>query len=144
MPIQNQVDQARELANQFKKQGHFDKLKFDILSRESNIKTKGNGISSGSLETILKDLTTSIVKDMVYKDEELIFKNRGPTSALLEAQLLKDDYKKFTEDKNGIDLNKYLQSCISDPALYEIVYNELAQLAIKENIMVANNINGNE
>ena len=68
MPIQNQVDQARELANQFKKQGHFDKLKFDILSRESNIKTKGNGISSGSLETILKDLTTSIVKDMVYKD----------------------------------------------------------------------------
>lgn len=144
MPVQNQVDQARELANQFKKQGHFDKLKSGILSRESNIKTKENVAIPGSLETVLKNVTTSIVKDMVSKDEDLIFKNRGPTSALLEAQLLKDDYKKFGEGKNGIELNRYLQSCINDPDLYETVYKELAQLASKENIIVTNTSNDSQ
>lgn len=141
MTVQNQVDQARELANQFKKQGLFDKLKLEIISRKSNIVTRENGTLSDSLETVLKNLTTSIVKEMVYKDEDLIFKNRGPTSALLEAQLLKDDYKRLNEGKDGIDLNKYLQSCINDPALYDIVYKELEELAAKENITVNNSCN---
>ncbi|KAK5780771.1 Shg1p PWA37_003424 [Arxiozyma heterogenica] len=144
MLVQNQVDQARELANQFKKQGHFDKLKSEILSRESNIKTKENVTVPGSLETVLKNVTTSIVKDMVSKDEDLIFKNRGSTSALLEAQLLKDDYKKFGEGKNGIELNRYLQSCINDPDLYETIYKELAQLVSKENIIVTNTPNNSQ
>lgn len=55
---------------------------------------------------------------MVCKDDDLISKNRGPTSALLAAQLLKITIKRFSEGKDGIDLSKYLQSCISVPALY--------------------------
>lgn len=130
----NQVDQARELAEQFKKQGYFDRLKSEILSRDSNIITNGNVRSSESLEKILKDLTTSTVKDMVNKDEELIFKNRGPTSALVEAQLLKNNYRKFNEGQNGIDLNRYLEGCMQDPALGDPVHKEIQQLAVKENI----------
>ncbi|CAL9731754.1 COMPASS component Shg1p [Monosporozyma unispora] len=130
----NQVDQARELAEQFKKQGYFDRLKSEILSRDSNIITNGNVRSSESLEKILKDLTTSTVKDMVNKDEELIFKNRGPTSALVEAQLLKNNYRKFNEGQNGIDLNRYLEGCMQDPALGDTVHKEIQQLAVKENI----------
>lgn len=135
----NQRDQARDLAELFKKQGYFDKLKSEILSRQSNIITNGNERSSDSLEKLLKRLTTDMVKDMVNRDEELLFKNRGPTSALLEAQILKDNYKKLSEGKDGVDLNGYLEGCTHDPALQDTVYKGLEQVASQENITVESN-----
>ncbi|CAL9736265.1 COMPASS component Shg1p [Monosporozyma servazzii] len=137
----SQADQARELAEHFKKHGYFDRLKSEILSRESNIITNGNVRSSESLEKILKELTAITVKDMVEKDEELIFKNRGPTSALVEAQLLKDNYKKFNEHEDGIDLSRYLSGCLQDPSLYDTIYKEMDQLSAKEHITVDNSAN---
>lgn len=137
----NQVDPARELAEQFKKQGYFDRLKSEILSRESNIITNENVRSSESLEKILKDLTAATVKNMVEQDEELIFKNRGPTSALVEAQLLKNNYKKFSEHENGIDLTRYINGCLQDPSLYDTIYKEMEQLSAKEQITVENSAN---
>lgn len=93
----NQEDSKR-LSDKYKKEGHFDKLKREILSNPWN-STEEN---SESFEQALRKRVASTVKEMVNEDEELIFKNRGLTSALIESQLVKDNYLKLGSKMEGI------------------------------------------
>lgn len=93
----NQEDSKR-LSDKYKKEGHFDKLKREILSNPWN-NTEEN---SESFEQALRKRVASTVKEMVNEDEELIFKNRGLTSALIESQLVKDNYLKLGSKMEGI------------------------------------------
>lgn len=59
---------------------------------------------------------------MVKNDETLIFKNRGSTSALIEAQLFKDGYEKLNNEE--FDLEKFIDQ--------ETIDNKGLQQRIKE------------
>ncbi|CAI4283118.1 BCN_G0004710.mRNA.1.CDS.1 [Saccharomyces cerevisiae] len=126
----NQEDSKR-LSDKYKKEGHFDKLKREILSNPWN-DTEEN---SESFEQALRKRVASTVKEMVNEDEELIFKNRGLTSALIESQLVKDNYLKLgskMEGDNGdgekkFDLDVYVRSKLQDPKLLEMIKGQLQE-----------------
>ena len=91
--------------------------------------------NSESFEQALRKRVASTVKEMVNEDEELIFKNRGLTSALIESQLVKDNYLKLgskMEGDNGdgekkFDLDVYVRSKLQDPKLLEMIKGQLQE-----------------
>lgn len=113
----NEYDPAKELTDNFKKKGHFDKIKQEIVVKE--LSKDGNG---GTVEQFVKQRVTQIVNGMVKNDETLIFKNRGSTSALIEAQLFKDGYEKLNNEE--FDLEKFIDQ--------ETIDNKGLQQRIKE------------
>lgn len=114
------IDEARKLADQFKREGYLDKLKQEILSKEWD-----QNNSNKTVEQIIRTKVSTVVKNMVNEDENLIFKNRGSTSALIEAQLFKEGYKKLTDNDDGIKLDEYMHSTLHDPMLIEQIEKNL-------------------
>lgn len=117
------IDEARKVADEFKKEGHFDKLKQDILSQELR-----GGDVQGTIEQVIRDKVATVVKDMVAEDENLIFKNRGSTSALIESQIFKDGYKKLGEGQNGVNVEDYIHDTLNDPLLSSRIKEKLQQM----------------
>lgn len=113
----NEYDPAKELTDNFKKKGYFDKIKQEIVVKE--LSKDGNG---GTVEQFVKQRVAQIVNGMVKNDETLIFKNRGSTSALIEAQLFKDGYEKLNNEE--FDLEKFIDQ--------ETIDNKALQQRIKE------------
>ncbi|CCH61006.1 hypothetical protein TBLA_0D05120 [Henningerozyma blattae CBS 6284] len=111
------IDPAQQLVIDFKRQGHFDKLKNQILS--NNIENDQN------IQDLIKLKIIEIVNQMVSKDESLIFKNRGINSALIESKIIKDDYKLLQNNETendstkNIDLNKFINDSLNDSTLYD-------------------------
>ncbi|CCC68814.1 hypothetical protein NCAS_0B07300 [Naumovozyma castellii] len=127
------IDRAKELAEEFKRQGFLDKLKHDILSQNWNKdESTDNTIEAVNLQEAIRNKVMATVNEMVKNDENLIFKNRGTTSALIEAQLFKDKYKKLAEGDDGVPLDKYIQMTLSDPKLEEGIKRNLATIAADE------------
>lgn len=114
-------DEPRDLTEQFKKAGNFDRLKLEILSR----KVSG---SDKTLQVALKESVAAIVNQLVSEDEEILFKNRGSTSALIEAQLMKRNYEKIANAPSGIDIEKFVNEALADPELLEKIENEVAEM----------------
>lgn len=117
---------AVKLAELFKKQGHLDKLKNEIL-RTKLEDSKDSQISQTFDETVKKTVTET-VKQMVSEDENMIFKNRGTTSALIETQVLKDEYVMLKNDQIGIDIQKFISEKLTDDSLRDEIRNELCKL----------------
>lgn len=112
-------DEARDLTEQFKKAGHFDKLKQEILSK--------NVVDSDkTLQEALKESVAQIVRELVGEDEEILFKNRGSTSALIEAQLMKSDYEKIKN--SGVDIEKFVNDALANTNLLEKIEGEVTQM----------------
>ncbi|CCD23498.1 Shg1p NDAI_0B04630 [Naumovozyma dairenensis CBS 421] len=130
--INVQTDPAKEFAEAFKKQGYFDQLKREILSKNwksNNDDDDGtNTTTSVTVEQTIKNKVADSVKDMVDKDPNLIFKNRGTTSALIEAQLFKDDYKKLSEGDNKILLTDFIQQTLNDQELTDGIISKLESI----------------
>lgn len=122
--MDSNVDEAKKLADEFKREGHFDKLKQQILSQELK-----PGVAETTIEQIIKRKVETIVKDMVVDDENLVFKNRGSTSALIESQLFKDNYKKLSEGDDGFNVDEYIQEQLNDTVLRSQVKEKLDALA---------------
>lgn len=118
-------DEARRLADEFKRKGYFDKLKHDILTQ--NYETADEPV-----EQAIKNNVAAVVRQMVVEDENLIFRNRGSTSALIEAQLFKQGYRKLGEGKNGIQLEEYLNTTLKDPQLIQDISDKLASMEQKQ------------
>ena len=86
---------------------------------------------------MLRDRVASVVKEMVNEDEDLIFKNRGLTSALIESQLVKDNYSKlnnknddnYGNDARKFELDAYIHSKLQDPELLEMIKKQLGEAA---------------
>lgn len=98
------LDPAKYLAETFKKEGHLDSLKNEILSQ--------NVEGDISLDEFIKSRVRDLVRDRVNEDESLIFKNRGTTTALLEGQLFKDGFKSL--NTSNIDVEKLLSDSLDD------------------------------
>ncbi|SCV05166.1 LANO_0H01508g1_1 [Lachancea nothofagi CBS 11611] len=103
----NEVDPAVKLADDFKKRGYFDEAKNNILCKAVE------GSESVTLEDFVRDRVSTVVSEMVKEDESLIFKNRGSTSALIEGQLLKNDYDRLSTD--SVDIRSLLQRQLDNP-----------------------------
>lgn len=124
-------EDSKKLSDKYKKEGHFDKLKREILSNPWDSTEK----NSGSFEQVLRERVASTVKEMVNEDEELIFKNRGLTSALIESQLVKDKYSKLSSNidmANGdatkrFELDEYVRTKLQDPKLLEMIKRQLQE-----------------
>ena len=124
-------EDSKKLSEKYKKEGHFDKLKREILSNPWDSTEK----NSESFEQVLRERVASTVKEMVNEDEELIFKNRGLTSALIESQLVKDKYSKLSSKidmDNGdatkrFELDEYVRSKLQDPKLLEMIKGQLQE-----------------
>ena len=116
-------DEARRLADEFKKEGHFDKLKHDILSQELK-----QGESSTSVEQTIRAKVNALVRAMVAEDENLIFKNRGSTSALIESQIFKDGYKARSQGEGGLNVEEYIQEKLNEPALQDHVREKIEEM----------------
>ncbi|KAL3229721.1 COMPASS component SHG1 [Nakaseomyces bracarensis] len=114
-------DAAREVTEQFKKAGHFDKLKQEMLEK----KVSG---SDKTLQVALKESVADIVRELVGEDEEILFKNRGSTSALVEAQLMKGNYEKIRESPSGVDIEKFVNDALADPELLAKVEEEVTKM----------------
>lgn len=109
-----EVDQAHVLAEKFKKLGYLDKIKQDILTKELE-----SNDGHGNIQDSIKKKVASMVNEMVNVDENLIFKNRGSTSALIEAQIFKNGYKKLGEGEGGIKLDDYILKSVNDERLID-------------------------
>lgn len=117
------VDEARKLADEFKKEGHFDRLKHDILSQPLH-----QDDSSSTVEQAVRAKVNAVVKRMVEEDENLIFKNRGTTSALIESQIFKDGYKDLSEGNDGLNVEEYIQEKLNEPALRDQLKERLDEM----------------
>ncbi|SCV03804.1 LAMI_0H11100g1_1 [Lachancea mirantina] len=115
------MDAAEKLVDDYKKQGHFDRLKNEFFTRNND------ALQGGNLENHVRARVDSVVKEMVEKDELLLFKNRGSTSALIEAQLLKDDYRRL--DKEPVKIADAIQNGLETSSLKEQVRHQLEELA---------------
>lgn len=131
------ADKAQELATLFKRQGHFDKLKHKILTNKiepipTEREKKQNIISyydeddetsntkvEFEVEELIKLKVKQIVQDMVEKDSDLVFKNRGTNTALIESKIFKDDYNELSLGQNAINLNQYIHNALTDPDLID-------------------------
>lgn len=121
--MNSNVDEARKLADEFKREGHFDKLKQEILSQELN-----EGGTDISVEQLIRRKVDAIVRGMVADDENLAFKNRGSTSALIESQLFKDNYKKLSEGEDGFNVDEFIQEQLNATALRAQIKDKLDDL----------------
>ncbi|QLL33902.1 hypothetical protein HG536_0F02270 [Torulaspora globosa] len=124
MAMNSNIDEAKKLADEFKREGYFDKLKQKILSQELN-----NGEAETTIEQIIRHKVDTIVKGMVADDENLVFKNRGSTSALIESQLFKDNYKKLSEGNGALNVDEYIQEQLNDKLLRSHIKEKLEALA---------------
>lgn len=115
------MDPAQQIADQFKLKGHLDKIKKDIL-------TKDVTAQNTSMEELIKRIVSDMVKQMVEKDEELIFKNRASTSAELESRITKNYYSLLDKSNKQISLNGYINYNIQDPKLKESIRSKLKEL----------------
>lgn len=118
------VDEARRLADEFKRQGHFDRLKHGILSQQLQ-----QGDASTSVEQIIRAKVNALVRNMVAEDENLIFKNRGSTSALIESQIFKDGYQELSQGDDGLNVEEYIQEKLNEAALRDEVREKLEETA---------------
>lgn len=116
------ANDARRLADEFKREGYFDQLKRNILAR-------GPENDELSLEQSIRNNVADVVKQMIADDENLIFKNRGSTSALIEAQLFKQGYRRLGEGENGIQLEEHLQRTLNNPELINEIRDKLTRIA---------------
>ena len=121
---------AVKLAESFKKQGYLDKLKNEILRTKTE--NSGDAQMSQTFEEAVKKTVAETVKQMVSENENMIFKNRGTTSALIETQVLKDEYAMLRNDQIGIDIQKFISDKIMDNGLKEEIGNALNQLQDKK------------
>lgn len=117
---------AVKLAELFKKQGHLDKLKNEIL--RSKLANSEDSEDSQTFEETVKKAVAETVKQMVSEDESMIFKNRGTTSALIETRVLKDEYAVLKNDQSGTDIQKFISENLRDGKLKEEIRNELIKL----------------
>lgn len=107
------MDPAQDLTNQFKLKGHLDEIKKELLTRKISDKTP--------MEELIKRIVSDIVKQMVEKNEELLFKNRATTSAELELQITKDYYSLLDRSNKEISLNRYIKFNMKDPELRRLI-----------------------
>ncbi|KAG0667939.1 hypothetical protein C6P45_005214 [Maudiozyma exigua] len=121
---------AVKLAESFKKQGYLDKLKNEILRTKTE--TSGDVQMSQTFEEAVKKTVAETVKQMVSENENMIFKNRGTTSALIETQVLKDEYAMLRNDQIAIDIQKFISDKLIDNGLQEEIENELNKLQDKK------------
>lgn len=117
-------DPAQELVDNFKRKGHSDKLKRDLLN------SKWNPDNPLSLEQAVKQRVIEVVKQMVLEDESLIFKNRGSTSALLEAQLYKEQYRKLDDPSNNFQLESIIDELLKDSELSDRIRSILEDMLV--------------
>ncbi|CCE64757.1 hypothetical protein TPHA_0I02560 [Tetrapisispora phaffii CBS 4417] len=117
------TDKAQELADLFKKHGYFDKLKQDILNKRIE-----NGEQSAQLQELVKLKVAQIVNEMVNSNEDLIFKNRGSTTALIEGQIVKDGYAKLNTGENGINLTEVIEESMSSEDMKNDIFKVLENL----------------
>lgn len=101
------LDPAKDLADAFKKEGHLDKMKNEILSQ--NLKDDMN------LEQFIREQVKKLVRSKVQEDESLVFKNRGTTTALLEGQLFKDGFKPLNTAE--VDIENLLEVSLNSNVL---------------------------
>ena len=120
-------DPARDLTERFKKEGHFDKLKQEILA-----KTIECGGDSKTIQEALKLSVSDVVRQLVNEDEEIVFKNRGSTSAMLEGQLIKNNYAKIKDSEFGVDVEKFVGEALSDPAIIDEIKRGLVDMTADE------------
>ena len=109
------LDPAKDLADAFKKEGHLDKMKNEILSQ--NLKDDMN------LEQFIRERVKKLVRSKVQEDESLVFKNRGATTALLEGQLFKDGFKSLNTAEVDIEnlLDVSLNSNVLEKQIRDIL-----------------------
>ncbi|BAO40747.1 COMPASS component SHG1 [Kluyveromyces marxianus] len=109
------LDPAKDLADAFKKEGHLDKMKNEILSQ--NLKDDMN------LEQFIREQVKKLVRSKVQEDESLVFKNRGTTTALLEGQLFKDGFKSLNTAEVDIEnlLDVSLNSNVLEKQIRDIL-----------------------
>ncbi|AGO10899.1 AaceriAFR611Cp [[Ashbya] aceris (nom. inval.)] len=115
-------DPAVALAEVFKRKGYLDKLKLSILTEPVDPSTP----CSDSLEHLIKGRVQELIRDMVVKDESLLFKNRGSTSAVLEAQLFKTGYNVLNNGDLCVD--KIINEKLHDPGLTAQITELLKQM----------------
>ncbi|AET38069.1 Shg1p Ecym_2330 [Eremothecium cymbalariae DBVPG len=115
-------DPAITLAEAFKRKGYLDKLKQSILTDA----LYADGNTEENLETLVKKRVQELIKDMVHKDESLIFKNRGSTSALLEAQLFRTGYEMLKDDR--VDVDKIIEDRLGDEELVSKIRSLLMEM----------------
>lgn len=126
----NQEDSKR-LSDKYKKEGHFD-INFSLYKSNPWNNTEEN---SESFEQALRKRVASTVKEMVLLLLLNIFKNRGLTSALIESQLVKDNYLKLGSKMEGDNgdglffklLDVYVRSKLQDPKLLEMIKGQLQE-----------------
>lgn len=113
------LDPAKDLADAFKKEGHLDKMKNEILSQ--NLKDDMN------LEQFIREQVKKLVRSKVQEDESLVFKNRGTTTALLEGQLFKDGFKSLNTAEVDIEnlLDVSLNSNVLEKQIRDILEAEI-------------------
>lgn len=119
--MSSSADKARDLADLFKMEGHFDKLKESILSRSAD--DAGNSVAQ-----LIRNEVSTVVRGMVLEDENLIFKNRGSTSALIESRLLKGSYEKLGHIYQGRNVEEYVQAALHDPNLLQQIERNLQNM----------------
>ncbi|AAS53982.1 AFR611Cp [Eremothecium gossypii ATCC 10895] len=120
-------DPAVALAEAFKRKGYLDKLKLSILTEPAHPGTP----CSESLEHLIKGRVQKLIRDMVAKDESLLFKNRGSTSAVLEAQLFKSGYNVLNDGDLCVD--KLIDEKLHDPTLTAQITELLKQMKETKN-----------
>lgn len=116
-------DPAQGLAEKFKKQGHLDNLKKQILAQEVE-----GGIQ---LEEFIKNRVKTLVQGEIKEDNSLIFKNRGTNTALLEGKLFKDGL--FNLNSDDVEVDKLLLSSLNDEQLLQDINNILQSDVSNEN-----------
>ncbi|CAB4254538.1 similar to Saccharomyces cerevisiae YBR258C SHG1 Subunit of the COMPASS (Set1C) complex, which methylates histone H3 on lysine 4 and is required in transcriptional silencing near telomeres [Maudiozyma barnettii] len=118
--------EAQELAEQFKKQGYLDKLKRDILSNQ--LEKDVGSTDPITFEDSVKEHVKLMVNKMVMEDENLIFKNRGTTTALIETKMLKDYYKMLDGGPDRIDITNYIKEKLKDQNMHNNIRQSIEHL----------------
>lgn len=116
------IDLAKDLADKFKKEGHLDNLKKEILSQTLK--------DDLDLEQFIKSQVKELTQAQVLQDESLVSKNRGTTTALLEGKLFKDGFRELnTEDVN---VDELILWSLDNEKLREKIYNILETKLVKK------------
>lgn len=123
-------DEAVLLAELFKKQGYLDKLKNEIITK--HITNPNDATKSITFEDAVKEEVKRTVRSMVENDENLIFKNRGTTTALIETRISKDDYQLLRGEASGIDIHNFVKENIQNTDVSEGVLRTLTDLMEKK------------
>jgi len=80
----------QDIAKEFKRKGMFDLLKKDILSK--NINNTDGSETSTNFQKHIEDTIQELVKEMVTKDNSLLFKKSKSSSiSLVESEFMKNN-----------------------------------------------------